>query len=143
MKTFDFQGEISSSKSYYNRALIISHYKKNLQIIGESDSQDVFHLKNALKNLSSDIDVGEGGTTLRFLTFLVSRIPGTWKLSGSPRLFSRPQNELKNILLQLGVSTTFIKDHIIIESNGWISRDLVKVDLSQSSQFASGLVLTV
>lgn len=141
MKTFEFKGEISSSKSYFNRALILSHYKPSLKVIGQSDSLDVVHMKAAIESLSSEMNVGEGGTTLRFLSFLVSRKPGTWKLKGSPRLFSRPQNELKEILDQLSVKTQYSDDSVTIESNGWQEVKNLKLDLSKSSQFASGIVL--
>lgn len=141
MKSFDFKDEISSSKSYFNRALILSHYKKDLQIKGQSQSQDVLYLKNAVAHLNSEMFVGEGGTTLRFLSLLVSRIPGTWKLKGSYRLFSRPQEELKSLFNQLGVDLDFQSDSIEILSRGWVPISLIKLDLSKSSQFASALVL--
>ena len=141
MKRFDFKGEISSSKSYFNRALIISQYKKDLKVVGDSNSQDVIHMQQALKNFGPEMNVGEGGTTLRFLSFLVSRKPGTWKLKGSARLFSRPQAELEKVLNQLGVSTKFSTDSVEIESTGWKPTAQINLDLSQSSQFASGLIL--
>ncbi len=141
MKTFDFKGQVSSSKSYFNRALILSQYKKDLKVIGDSESLDVLHLKNALQNLKSEMEVGEGGTTLRFLSFLMSRKPGTWKLKGSARLFKRPQEEIRNVLDQVGVKTSFGEDYILIESAGWKENKLIRLDLSQSSQFASGFIL--
>ncbi len=141
MKTFDFKGEVKSSKSYFNRALILSHYKKNLQIKGDTQSQDVLFLQKALQNLTSEIEVGEGGTTLRFLTFLVSRIPGRWTLRGSPRLFSRPQKEMQNILEQLGVRLRLSESSLAIDSEGWRPASVLRLDLSKSSQFASGLIL--
>lgn len=141
MKSFDFKGEISSSKSYFNRALILSHYKKDLLILGQSQSQDVIFLKNAIADLDSEMWVGEGGTTLRFLSLLVSRIPGRWKLKGSSRLFSRPQEELKTVFDQLGVDLNFQSDALEIVSKGWAPPVLIKLDLSKSSQFASALIL--
>lgn len=141
MKTFEFKGDVSSSKSYFNRALILSHYKPSLKIIGESNSLDVVHMQNAIKSLSHEINVGEGGTTLRFLSFLVSRIPGTWKLKGSVRLFSRPQKDLSDVLNQLSVKTQFSDDSVTIETNGWTKIDNLHLDLSKSSQFASGIIL--
>jgi 3-phosphoshikimate 1-carboxyvinyltransferase len=141
MKSFDFKGEISSSKSYFNRALILSHYKNSLHIEGKSESRDVLYLQKALQSLNAELEVGEGGTTFRFLSFLVSRKPGIWKLKGSSRLFARPQLELKNILNSLGVEVTLSIDSIIIDSDGWKKSELIHLDLSQSSQFASGLIL--
>ncbi len=141
MKSFDFKGPVSSSKSYFNRALILSYYKKSLKIMGQSKSLDIDYLQKAIQNFGSDLEVGEGGTTLRFLSFLVSRQLGSWRLKGSHRLFSRPQNELKNILNQLGVQVYFEADSLKIVSEGWVYSEVVSLDLSKSSQFASGLIL--
>ncbi len=141
MKTFEFKGEIDSSKSYFNRALILSHYKPSLKIMGRSNSLDVIHMKSAIESLSPEMNIGEGGTTLRFLSFLVSRKPGTWKLKGSPRLFSRPQSDLKEILNQLSVKVQFSEDSVLIESKGWQEVKNLSLDLSKSSQFASGVIL--
>lgn len=142
MKTFEFKGEVSSSKSYYNRALILSYYRKNLKIKGSSESRDVLFLQKAIQNLQSEMEVGEGGTTLRFLTFLVSRIPGRWTLKGSERLFKRPQVELQTILSYFGVQVDFFTDHLVIETKGWHEPTaLVPLNLEKSTQFASGLLL--
>ena len=116
MKSFNFKGEVSSSKSYYNRALILSAYKKDLQIFGQSTSRDVVFLKSAIQEVKSEMNVGEGGTTLRFLSFLVSRKPGVWSLKGSSRLFSRPQAEIQKILGALGVEVDLKPDSLLISS---------------------------
>lgn len=142
MKTFEFKGQVSSSKSYFNRALILSHYKKDLKIKGSSESRDVVFLQKAIQNLQPEMEVGEGGTTLRFLTFLVSRIPGRWVLQGSSRLFERPQVDLQKILSYFGVSIEFFKDHLIVDTRGWHEPSaLIPLNLEKSTQFASGLLL--
>ena len=141
MKTFNFQGEVESSKSYFNRGLILQSYHPKLILKGRSRSRDVVFLREALQGEGTTFEVGEGGTTLRFLAFRLSRKPGEWRLQGSRRLFSRPQKELENLLSQLGVEIRLQEQELRLKSSGWKAADEVQVDLSQSSQFASGLLL--
>ncbi|MFN8790711.1 MAG: 3-phosphoshikimate 1-carboxyvinyltransferase [Bdellovibrionales bacterium] len=141
MKTFNFQGEVESSKSYFNRGLILQSYRPNLVLKGRSRSRDVVFLREALQGEGTNFEVGEGGTTLRFLAFRLSRKPGEWKLRGSRRLFSRPQKELGTLLSQLGVEMSLHEDELRLKSSGWKPVEEVQVNLSQSSQFASGLLL--
>jgi 3-phosphoshikimate 1-carboxyvinyltransferase len=147
MKAFDFKGPIASSKSYFNRALILSHYKKDLVLYGNSQSLDVVNLQKALLTVQAqegkgEVYVGSGGTTLRFLSFLISRIPGQWKLVGEPRLFERPQQPLQTLLQYFGVDVEFGPHFLEIESKGWCKpQGSIPLDLTQSTQFASGLIL--
>ncbi|RYZ87290.1 MAG: 3-phosphoshikimate 1-carboxyvinyltransferase, partial [Proteobacteria bacterium] len=105
MKGFSFAGTIPASKSLMNRALIAQSYFPKLQLQGESVCDDVVHLRESLRELhrANVFDCGEGGTTLRFLAFRLSRIPGSYLLKARPSLLRRPQLEIKNILHQLGV----------------------------------------
>src|ERR1700722_19543828 len=95
-----FLGPIPASKSLLNRALIIRDYFPSLRLRGDSDCEDVRHMRTALQALAvgQPIDCGDGGTVLRFLALRASRLPGEHRLTGSPRLFSRPQEELARIL---------------------------------------------
>jgi 3-phosphoshikimate 1-carboxyvinyltransferase len=144
VKGFYFKGIIPASKSLMNRALIAQSYQPRLKLRGESRCEDVVHLKKSLKKLKSGstFDCGDGGTTFRFLAFRVSRLPGTYLLTGSPRLRQRPQNEIKEILTQLGVQVLFEKKGMRIISRGWQQPSKpVKVDAKNSSQFLSALFL--
>lgn len=141
MKHFEFKGELSASKSLLNRALILKAYAPNLQIVGASESRDVQFLKAALKSQNNEFQVGEGGTTLRFLALYLSRKPGQWKISGSARLFSRPMKGLTNLLTQLSVSFQVHDQSLILQSEGWKTPEIIQVDVSESSQFASSLIL--
>jgi len=141
MKHFEFKGELSASKSLLNRALILKAYAPELQIVGDSDSRDVQFLKAALKSSATEFQVGEGGTTLRFLALYLSRKPGQWKISGSARLFSRPMKGLTDLLTQLGVTYQVHEPWMMIQSEGWKIPEIVNVDVSESSQFASALIL--
>ncbi|MFN8847697.1 MAG: 3-phosphoshikimate 1-carboxyvinyltransferase [Bdellovibrionales bacterium] len=143
MKTFEFSGEIEASKSLMNRALVVQSYRADFAINSESQSRDVVHLKLAMQNLNSPLfQVGEGGTTFRFLVLRKSRDKGVWNFHGTSRLMARPSLGLDNLLSQLGVHITFRdQENYQITSNGWSFKNPIKVDLSQSSQFASALLL--
>ncbi|MFN9067279.1 MAG: 3-phosphoshikimate 1-carboxyvinyltransferase, partial [Bdellovibrionales bacterium] len=84
MKTFEFSGEIEASKSLMNRALVVQSYRADFAINSESQSRDVVHLKLAMQNLNSPLfQVGEGGTTFRFLVLRKSRDKGVWNFHGT------------------------------------------------------------
>lgn len=141
---FQFRGLIPASKSLMNRALIAQSYEPRLKLSGDSSCDDVVHLRESLIDLKKNdvFDCGEGGTTLRFLAFRLSREPGRFVLQGSERLLSRPQKEIQKILKQLGVLVHFEKNGVVIESPGWKkpSGPLV-VNAKESSQFLSALFL--
>lgn len=127
-----------------NRALIAQSFEPRLQLIGDSSCDDVVHMKASLKKLgkSSVLDCGEGGTTLRFLAFRVSRMKGEFLLKGTSRLLSRPQKEIQTILRQLGVEVRFEKKGIRIISDGWKTpQKALTVSAKDSSQFLSALFL--
>jgi 3-phosphoshikimate 1-carboxyvinyltransferase len=142
---FYFRGRIPSSKSILNRLLILRFFEPGLEIIGDSEADDVLKMKGALAQLKAGevADCGAAGTTLRFLALLVSRYPGTHKLKGSARLFARPQSEITRLLQQLGCKVEWSPELLTITSQGWIiPEDGVRIDRSISSQFASSLILS-
>lgn len=144
MKAFLFQGQIPASKSLMNRALIAQSYEPRLKLLGDSECDDVKHLRQSLKKIekNSVLDCGEGGTTLRFLAFRVSRKRGEYLLKGSSRLLKRPQTEIQNILRQLGVEVHLGKKGLRIKSEGWKPpKKALLVSAKNSSQFLSAVFL--
>lgn len=144
MKRFRFDGIVPASKSHFNRALICASYSADVQLQGESSCDDVIKMKKALEDLGTakEYDCGSAGTVLRFLAFRLSRIPGRHILKGTERLFSRPQNELKETLQQLGIQVELQKDRMILEGSGWsLKKNILHVSREKSSQFASGVLL--
>lgn len=148
MPDFHFHGEISSSKSIFNRALIIQSYFPELELRGFSECDDVRYMRTALRQMRNQtqtqtpIDCGEGGTTLRFLALRASRIPGEHILGGSQRLMQRPHQGLLDLLLQLGVQAQLHDDRLIIRGDGWKPpQKSLLVDTNESSQYASSLAL--
>lgn len=144
VREFHFKGNIPASKSLFNRALIAKSYYSKLKISGSTSCDDVAHLEKSLNQIKTEksFNCGEGGTTLRFLAFRLSREKGHFVLKGTSRLLSRPQVEIKNILSQLGVEVRVNKTNIQIISNGWIApKKSVVVQAKDSSQFLSALFL--
>lgn len=141
-----FSGELTASKSVMNRLLIAQSFFPALQIKGSSQAADVLHLQQALADFAhgkNQLDCGEAGTVFRFLALRVSRMPGSYLLKGTSRLLQRPQTELISILNQLGVDASLDSSGLHIRSKGWeIPPQGLRVDQSQSSQFASGIFLS-
>jgi 3-phosphoshikimate 1-carboxyvinyltransferase len=144
MREFFFHGEIPASKSLMNRALVIQSFFPSLKIDGDSQCADVKDMKLALKSMRAgkDIFCGDAGTVFRFLAFHCSRMNGKHRLVGSPRLLSRPHDDLEMILSKLGVKVSFNQSGIEIQSEGWKdSGKTLMISRAVSSQFASGLLL--
>lgn len=145
MADFRFQGSIPGSKSVFNRALIVQSYFPVLDLHGFAGCDDVRFMREGLKNIKerSRIDCGEGGTTFRFMALRASRVRGVHVLKGSPRLMSRPQKGLIDLLNQLGVQAQIKKNEMHIVSEGWKKQKsaVIKVDTTESSQYASALIL--
>lgn len=142
--SFYFLGKGPFSKSLLLRALIVQSYFPELQIKGDSECDDVFFLKEGLKNLKDQttINCSNGGAVLRFLALRASRGTGDFILKGSKSLFQRPIKELQVILNQLGCEIEFNKNDLILKSRGWhLHGDALTVPSHRSSQFMSSALL--
>ena len=117
---------IPGSKSFSNRALIMASLANGESTLtGVSDCDDTRYLKQALKKLGivfkktdqkltvygndgefkkfkGRIDIGIAGTTSRFLTALLSLVPGETILDGVHSIRKRPITKLVNALKKLG-----------------------------------------
>lgn len=149
MKTFSFRGPLPASKSILNRLLILKSYQPKLEIIGDSNCDDVQLMREALKSLKEGmaLDCGSAGTTFRFLALRVSRLSDQNFLRASPRLIERGHDELLTLLRDFQVECELDSDGLMISSSDWRPRDLtgnevvVEVDCTRSSQFASSVLL--
>jgi 3-phosphoshikimate 1-carboxyvinyltransferase len=142
---FAFKGEIEASKSWMNRAQVIQYFNKVLKLNGNSSSDDVVKLNQAINFIgtTTDFDLGQGGTTFRFFIFLISRLSGSFNLNVHDRLLQRPQEEITNVLKQIGVSAKQLDGQWKIKSEGWKKpSDSIAVSAELSSQFVSGLLLS-
>ncbi len=141
---FKFAKDLLVSKSWMNRALVIQHFNPRLKVTGETTSDDVVILKKAIAGIGAEdhFYLGQGGTSLRFFIFLISRKVGTFYIKAHPRLLERPLKEIKEILKQLGVEVELKADEIIVRSLGWKVDGAIMCDTKTSSQFISGLLLS-
>jgi 3-phosphoshikimate 1-carboxyvinyltransferase len=92
----------------------------------------------------ADLFVGNSGTTIRFLTALVTLGSGTYRLDGIPRMRERPIGDLLAALTQLGANVRSETQNgcppVIVQANGLAGATThVRGDIS--SQFLSGLLM--
>jgi len=90
-----------------------------------------------------ELFVGNAGTAARFLAAMVCLGSGVYRLSGVPRMHERPQAELFKALRELGYRVDAANDKLpaTIYGAGWKPGEY-KVSISESSQFASALLLS-
>jgi 3-phosphoshikimate 1-carboxyvinyltransferase len=108
--------------------------------VGRNKSRSVIPAANA------DLFVANSGTTMRFLTAMVSLGTGRYRLDGVPRMRERPIQDLLDTLAgPLGVPAKSEQNNgcppIEIEGTGRWSAGMIRVRSSVSSQFLSGLLL--
>ena len=156
-----------SSKSYTHRSLVVAHLAaRPFTVHHPLDADDTRATATALTRLGSRIsrepnawrlrpatarrrgpvrlDCRESGTTLRFLTALAALQDAPVILAGSPRLAERPIDELLRVLTRLGAQIRHVRSRgLPIEVRGPIHGGSVSLDASQSSQFASALLLVL
>lgn len=95
-------------------------------------------------NDSADLFVANSGTTMRFLTAMVSLRPGKYRLDGIERMRERPIADLLSALSQLGVEAKSESDNgcppVLVETKG-LAGGTVRIRGDVSSQFLSGLLM--
>ncbi len=133
------------SKSISNRALIIqSLCQSKPTLFNLSQSSDTQSLVQALQTTSKTIDIGDAGTSMRFLTAYLSQQKGNYILTGSDRMKERPIGHLVEALISLGADIKYLeKDGFPpLAINGKnLKGGKVDVSTSHSSQFVSALLL--
>lgn len=157
--------QLPASKSESNRALMIAAYGGyNADFQNLSDSKDTQTLLDVLRGLPpidsianpptllrNDIggnpriiDIADCGTAARFLTTFLACHEGTWLLTGTERMKQRPIMPLVVALKSLGANIQYVEKEgflpLRIEGKP-LSGGKVQIDMSQSSQFASSLLL--
>ena len=156
------------SKSYTHRALVIGHLtRRPFEVRHPLDADDTRATANAVARLGSPvsrgrdvwrlgpvserrraapvrIDCRESGTTLRFVAALAALADRPIVLAGSRRLAARPMDELLRELTVLGARCRHLTTRgLPLEIRGPIQGGAVSLDASQSSQFASALLLVL
>ncbi|MEO8585746.1 MAG: 3-phosphoshikimate 1-carboxyvinyltransferase [Acidobacteriota bacterium] len=90
------------------------------------------------------IDVGDAGTPARFLSALLSAIPGRYVLDGTPRLRERPMGPLFEAIRNLGGDLTCLAREGFLPARirgGALGGGRVRIRGDVSSQFLSALML--
>lgn len=143
---------IPGSKSIAARALVCrllgGHDTLLTNLPDCGDTRGMLRLTEAVrKGLSSGepvkVDIGEGGTTLRFGMAACASIPHLdITLTGSPRLMARPHATLSDALQRMGADLQLIPEENSIHIKGnSLSGGVVELDGSVSSQYLSALML--
>ena len=139
---------LPASKSESNRALMIASYggfAPDFQNL--SDSGDTMVLAEALRKAqlgASVIDIADCGTAARFMTTYLACHEGDWLLTGTERMKQRPIKPLVDALRILGADIQFVENECCLPLRivgKPITGGKVQIDMHQSSQFASSLLL--
>jgi len=157
MKTIEIT--MPGSKSLTNRALIMASLADGISVIkGASKSDDSLVLIKALKKLgvviteddnelkvvgnngsfkafSGRLYAGNAGTTVRFLTSLITLVPGRITIVKSKRMKQRPINELDKALKKIKTGKVSVK--------GSISSQFISSLLMIAPVLEKGLVIKI
>ena len=148
MTTIDIPG----SKSIAARALVCRLLGAHDTVITNlpdcGDTRGMLRLTEAVRHAlatgePTTVDIGEGGTTLRFGMAACASIPGLdITLTGSRRLMERPHDTLIQALRDMGADLTAIPEERAIRIHGReLSGGTIRLDGSVSSQYLSALML--
>lgn len=155
---------LPSSKSYANRALIIAAVSNSSPtLVNLPEATDVTNLLACFRSIGLNIesgnqsfkitnsfpacetsgktlDVGDGGTTARFLAAMLLLGKETYKLKLGKRLKDRPWQEFIDIVKLLGGKAELLEDQLIIKGPVKFP-DSLEIDCSKTTQFATAFQL--
>jgi 3-phosphoshikimate 1-carboxyvinyltransferase len=139
---------IGGSKSISNRVLVMdflfSGVTKFENLSAGDDTELLQRAITSIRQKSKVIDIGHAGTSMRFLTALLSITAGEWVLTGSDRMKQRPITPLVDALRSTGANISYQ------EKDGFPPLKIVgtkltgatlKIDGSVSSQFISAILM--
>ena len=138
---------LNSSKSESNRLLIIQALSQEIiNIDNLSNANDTIILKNLLnKNPNSIWNIEDAGTTMRFLTSLLSLKRNDVKIIGSKRMEKRPIAILVDALNEIGAKIKYLKKEgyppIYIKNKISQKINSIQIKGNISSQYISSLLL--
>ncbi len=161
---------VPTSKSFCNRALILSALAGNKTLHHLASSTDVKSLIAAFKTIGLklneegdkltvvssfpecelnaikpiELSTGDGGTTNRFLLAMLATGKNRYHIRASKEMLARPMSELFEALHALGVKAGIENDYFYVQ--GPLNLDLVKdktleVESKRSSQFYTAVKL--
>lgn len=156
---------VPSSKSYANRALIMASLLKHSPVLHSlPEASDVTILIDGLKTIGLDVEVsgqsarfknyfpaceraetselsvGEGGTTARFLAALLLLGKNEYKLILGERLKERPWQEFLHLAVSLGGKAVLSGNTLTLQGPVQLPSEL-HIDCSKTTQFATAFQL--
>ena len=161
--------KVPTSKSYANRLLILGSLNREDFVLRDINlCDDVVFLVNALKKIgltiqnldndlivkghfpncerseseAIDLDLGDGGTTVRFLLPLLSLGRKLYRLNLGAQIKRRPLDSLINTLNDCGAHLYWDEDVLCVQGPLQSFPQEIIVDTNKTSQFASALALT-
>lgn len=109
VKSINASIKLPASKSISNRALILNALSMSPhQIQNLSDCDDTKVMLDAFNSEDNLFDVKAAGTSMRFLTAFLSRVPGEWIITGTERMKDRPIYILVDALNSLGARIEYL-----------------------------------
>ena len=140
--------QLPASKSISNRLLMIRKISgfEDIPLRGLSEAKDTRTLENIFTDFTSseEIDAGDAGTVMRFMTAYLSATPGSHVIKGSSRMHERPIGNLVCVLQEMGANIQYILKSgyppMRIEGRR-LEGGKIKMDGRVSSQFASALMM--
>jgi 3-phosphoshikimate 1-carboxyvinyltransferase len=125
---------------------VVPNWDTHTITIDRHDSTDSIYHDDLIPNGQAELFVGNSGTTMRFLTALVSLGEGSYRLDGVPRMRERPINDLIAALRSIDVDVRSENGDgcppVIINTRG-LYGGAVRIRGDVSSQFLSALLLAV
>ena len=156
LKKNHFQNSIKSIRLPRAKSLVIRymiwHFLRSGEVLSiiDEDADDVKVIHRALLQIAQNratneyvtIDVADCGAAFRFLLPLLALRVGKWHLTGNARLLQRPIAPLLETLNGIGAQIVPTADcSLLIEGRPLQAAELT-VNCTQSSQFASALLLS-
>jgi len=120
---------------------IDTDWSRSVVIVQRNESPRIIPIETA------DLFVANSGTSMRFLTAMVSLGNGCYRLDGIQRMRERPIKDLLDTLHQLGIDARSERDDgcppVVINTRGWPTSDVnsVHIRAGTSSQFLSALLM--
>lgn len=151
------------SKSYANRMLFLAALSEKAVVINNiPKADDVQFFVKALDQLgfktkyvdncltlyplsefklkSKRVELGEGGTTIRFMMVMLASIGGEYELIVNERFLKRPLDDIKNIFKLNDVELSTANNSIKIKGKLTLEAD-IEVDCKKTTQFASAFLM--
>lgn len=124
---------------------MLDHYSSfnvntGLETCGSQDSADLKQLLSDFANDKKELNIGEGGAVLRFFVPLLLKTKAKYSLTLGESLAKRRHDELYDFCRSTGAALEREGNKIILDSKAsWPHK--IKIPVSHSSQYASGILL--